>query len=153
LSECEAKFDDPRPNNFQQVGNAFNIVGTSFRLRKAQAFASAAFKAHKKGWHATIELEREPTNKKDKFAIKVYGVCEVSFLGIGRKSKRWHIGYLPKSWAWRYATELPPAYPIGARLWRIYRGAEGDIAVTIIALFGQSPNQQNEERPDFDIEE
>jgi hypothetical protein len=57
----------------------FDVAGITFRFVDAATFANS---------HClSVELEREPTNKSDRNAIKVIGVCQRG---------RYFIGYVPK---------------------------------------------------------
>ena len=57
----------------------FDVAGITFRFVDAAAFANSQ--------RLLVELEREPTNKHDRNAIKVIGICQRG---------RYFIGYVPK---------------------------------------------------------
>ncbi len=57
----------------------FNVSGITFRFVDAATFANSQ--------RLSVELERETTNKHDKNAIKVIGVC---------RRGRYFVGYVPK---------------------------------------------------------
>ena len=91
-SKLNLRFNDPIPDGMHVYEGDVEVAGISHR--KAQVIAFAKRQQH------SLELEREPNNRHDPNAIKVFGRAKGWFFW-----GRFFLGYLPKETAARIARD------------------------------------------------
>ncbi|WP_197421268.1 HIRAN domain-containing protein [Devosia sp. Root105] len=110
------------------------VAGLNFCGSGPANFLLAVRKAERNGWHYTVRLEREPTNKADANAIKVIGVSEVAGW-FRRRAQEWHIGYVNRDDAAIICNEvLAKGGPLSAELYKIYIEPSGWTDIRFIPL-------------------
>jgi len=93
-----------RPGKWRSIAEEINVMGCHFREA-----AAGRFLRERAPW---LELERDPTNKYDKNAIKVLA----TWTKPNGKPHREHIGFVPKEEAAAIAAEVDPKMPMMATI-------------------------------------
>lgn len=112
--------NNPIPKGYRIWKDRLEVAGLSHRKRDAAWLASRP-----KAW---IEIEREPRNKFDSNAIRVYG-CAKGLLGIKRK----FIGYVPAEVS-AEISEKDAWSEIEPRLTRTFTGDNGYLEIKFPVL-------------------
>lgn len=90
MDYVDIKFDEPIPKGYN-IYYKIEVAGLHYRLDNAIAFVN--------GNNQSLELQREPDNPHDKYAIKVIGNVTTSSFLFFRSEKRVFLGYIPAEYA------------------------------------------------------
>ncbi len=89
--------------DWRQLGRQFTIAGLWYRGKSAKFFLYKALKSYQKDLPHGLRIEAEPTNKKDKHALKVMGYWTTKSFIFGEREYQKFIGYVPAGIALQYA--------------------------------------------------
>lgn len=117
-----------------QITALFAVAGIAFRKENGLNFFKAIRKAHTSGLTYGVNLEWQPNNKADPYAIAVFGISDVKTL-FGMRSKPWHIGYVPAETAKQVHHEyVANDIAVAAELYDAYLGKDEYLEIRIILL-------------------
>jgi hypothetical protein len=133
------------PGEWVQASISEKVAGIAYRLKDARSFANAARKAEAAQLRYGIELEPEPNNLHDPYAIKVHGFAESKNWFSKLSIRYWHIGYLPADLAeFVHSKLLNRGVTIDALLYKIYmRDTFIDVTIIVLAPPGNSMSMLN----------
>ncbi|KPL51368.1 hypothetical protein ABB55_03280 [Prosthecomicrobium hirschii] len=125
---------DP-PGEWVTTTAVVKVAGLRHHQEAFESFVAAVQRAEANAMAYGVDLEPEPTNPVDPFAIRVYGWAMRSRFLRGPARDRYFLGFVPAGLAAELHADLTDAgVPFAARLYSIWLGETGFVDVNIIIL-------------------